>query len=274
MKEYTLPDLIKHHIVFSMEDTSYHAWLCVNYGKSLEVYRNTQIFLHFKEYDYYQTLRYEKRVLSYLAGRYAAKHAVSALLGEESLERIYIKRGLFHYPIVQHEYRSNIQVSISHCEQIGAALAFDEETPMGLDVERVHVDKRVVIAGLMTGDELKMVRSMCLPEEVVLTMLWTCKEALSKVIRTGLTIAPEMLEISYCSVKESYNHCEYRHFTSFCAASFIVGNYVYSIAYPKRLGLQNSDATVIRKSLMLFHEKEEEFHEFTKNSTSITSRRD
>lgn len=108
--------------------------------------------LHIQERNYYNTLKFEKRIRSYLSGRFVAKQAIAALTGEDKLTHIGIQSGVFTQPIVISN-KQNIQVSITHCEDYGAALAFPEAHPMGIDLEKINSSQNGVLAAQITEFE-------------------------------------------------------------------------------------------------------------------------
>lgn len=65
-----------------------------------------------------------------------------------------------------------------------------------------------------------------------LTLLWTAKEALSKVLRTGLMTPFEIFEISKIEINDNYTMCYYKNFTQYKAISFTVYKYMCSMVYP------------------------------------------
>lgn len=59
---------------------------------------------------------------------------------------MWIDRGILHQPLIVHPAALNLQVSISHCDELGAALVFPEALPMGLDVEHIRPARQAVLA--------------------------------------------------------------------------------------------------------------------------------
>ncbi|BBB93464.1 MAG TPA: 4'-phosphopantetheinyl transferase superfamily protein [Methylomusa anaerophila] len=206
---------------------------CCSFSHKID-YEGIIQYLHTQERNYYNTLKFEKRSRSYLIGRFAAKQAVAALTGEEKLTDIVIQSGVFTHPIVISN-KQNIQVSITHCEDYGAALAFPEAHPMGIDLERIDPCKRDVLTGQNTEFEATRIVPLVAAAasyDAGLTLLWTAKEALSKILKTGLMTPFELFEISRIDIGDDFIMCYYKNFAQYKAMSFIVDNYMYSIAYP------------------------------------------
>lgn len=188
-------------------------------------------YLNSQELSYYNSLKFEKRIRSYLIGRFVAKQAVSALSGEEKLANIFIQSGVFRHPIVV-SGGENIQVSITHSENFGAALAFPEAHPMGIDLEKINVQQRAALEEQVTQREKSKIASLSISYDMGLTMLWTVKEALSKVLKTGLMTPFEVFEICDARNYDNYILCYYKNFPQYKAISFAIRQYMCSIVYP------------------------------------------
>ncbi len=57
--------------------------------------QNPNCFLNSEEIRYFESLIYERRINSFLLGRYSAKKAISGLSGEDNLKKILIKNEIF-----------------------------------------------------------------------------------------------------------------------------------------------------------------------------------
>ncbi|MUL33895.1 4'-phosphopantetheinyl transferase family protein [Priestia megaterium] len=211
----------------------YKAFMSLCYFPSINHYFETIKYLHTKELDYYLKLTYEKRVKSYLAGRYAAKKAISSFVQEENLDQILIEQGIFHQPIIVYPNANNLQVSITHCDDLGAAIAFPEALPMGIDIERISIERKAILRSQMTEREKDIIKSFPYSEEVMLTLLWTAKESLSKILKTGLTIPLEILEVNMLEIKGNTVLGYFNNLFQYCVSSWVFDEYVCSIAYPK-----------------------------------------
>ncbi|SFJ69916.1 4'-phosphopantetheinyl transferase family protein [Thermoflavimicrobium dichotomicum] len=231
------PKLSMNKLVLKGTDENYRANMCLCYSPFLAQYLETVKYLHPKELEYYFTLKFEQRIKSYLAGRYAAKKAVSFFVRDENLDRILIEQGIFNQPIVVHPNKMNIQVSISHCDDLGVAIAFSEELAMGIDIERISIDRKDVLRTQMTDREKELIESLPYSDETTLTVFWTAKEALSKILKTGLTTPFHIYEINQIEIKNGAIFSFFKNFTQYCTVSFIFGHYICSITYPRRTEL-------------------------------------
>jgi len=190
-------------------------------------------FLSVHEREYYDRLQVGKRKLSFLLGRMAAKTAISELLGRQDLLSIEIGFGVFQFPVVKTDVPQNLQVSISHCNEVAVALAFPEEHPMGIDIESIDQNKTKVIKGLVVAGEAQVIMDTGLLDAAGYTALWTIKEALSKIIRTGLTIESALLEVKTAVRMGDVYISTFRHFLQYKAISFPCDGYMCSIVLPK-----------------------------------------
>lgn len=209
---------------------AFRAAFCFSFFSSRDNYEDLIKCLSTEERDYFNTLSFEKRINSYLLGRYVAKQAVAVLTGEDRLSNIIIQKGIFTQPIVVTD--KNIQVSITHCNNLGAAIAFPEAHPMGIDIEEINENKRNILEAQITKFEKEKVNFIPITYDMWLTLLWTAKEALSKVLKTGLMTPFEIYEIYKYELYDNFIICYYRNFPQYKVISFNIGSYMCSIVYP------------------------------------------
>ena len=222
-------------LLMHMPDKDFKSGICICTSNDPFPYHELVKLLHPQEMGYYDSLAFEKRKKSYLIGRYAAKHAIAALAGDKcNLHAMVIQQGVFNQPVATLGYEQNIQVSISHCDDLGAALAFPEAHPMGIDIEKVQADKCRVMESQMTQAEKNMITHASCSYDRLLTLLWTAKEALSKILRTGLTTPFHVFEIDKIESKSDHSICFFENFGQYKAISFDVGVYVCSLVIPDR----------------------------------------
>lgn len=210
------------NIILHRKDKSFNAAFCI--AKSTLATDLSP--LHAFEKEHYHRLQFDRRRQSYLSGRLAAKQAVSILTGLTP-SSFYIDSGIFEFPVVKHA-GENIQVSISHCDDIGMALAFPEEHPLGLDIERINGERAEVMQTQMSGKEIAFIQG----SDLLLTIAWTIKEALSKILRTGLTMDLRLAEIKSLEKNGNYYTAEFCNFTQYKAIAFCTENYACCIVLP------------------------------------------
>lgn len=218
-------------------ENSFKAALCCCYFSGKTDYEGVIPYLHSYERNYFNTLKFQKRARSYLMGRFVAKQAVALLTDEENLANILIQSGVFTQPIVASS-ETNTQVSITHCDDFGAALAFPEAHPMGIDLEIINSKQRATLEGQVTELEKQQIVSLPIVYDVGLTLLWTAKEALSKVLKTGLMTPFDIFEVSKMELYDHYIMCYYKNFPQYKVICFTISNYMCSIAYPLKTELR------------------------------------
>lgn len=179
-------------------EVTYEGGICLCRSRSMPSEHLVRSLLCTEEQSYFDRLCFEKRKLSYLLGRYTAKRAVS-FLTHEDVKDINIGYGVFNNPIINSSGKGQrLEVSISHSDEVCAAIAFPSAHPMGVDVERIVPDTAAIIEGELTAIEMDLVRkcSKFTEQAVSLTTAWTIKESLSKVLKTGLMTPFALYEIS------------------------------------------------------------------------------
>lgn len=228
------PALRCHNRTINMEydKVRYRACLSVN-CETLEALRSDPGFLHPEEKVYYDNLCVDRRRMSFLLGRKSAKQAIAELTGHTDLQSIAITYGVFQFPVVKGPFMQSVQVSISHSDDAGIALAFPEAHPMAIDIESVRDHKCQVMKGIIGEAEARLIEAADLPYAIGSTLLWTIKEAFSKVIRTGLTIDFKLIEIKSIEVQGQVFISYFTRFLQYKAISFQWQNYICSIVLPK-----------------------------------------
>jgi len=236
-----LPKIYLDELKFHGFEEHFKANISFCYFPQIYFYQEAVKYLHPKERNYYETLKFEKRIKSYLLGRYAAKMAVGAFTGEEQLDRILIQQGVFSQPIVTCLSQQNIQVSITHSDDFGAAVAFSEAYPIGIDLERISLNKTDILENQITETEKELIGQLMKTKlysyEALLTLFWTAREALSKVLKTGLLTPFTIYEIGKLEIKSGYIVSYFKNFAQYHNISFQLDHYMCSITCPKKTKL-------------------------------------
>jgi 4'-phosphopantetheinyl transferase len=209
--------------------------------------------LHPEEIDYWSALRFEKRQQSYLLGRYAAKQAISSYDPSVTYSDILIKAGVFECPVTYYPSSKRVQITLSHSQNLGAALAFPEAHPMGIDLEYIQPDHKITVGTVLTHNEKMLIssypyitaitsninrsNSIDIVENTLYTIFWTIKEALSKALRTGMMTPFEIYAIKNILPQDNFLVCEFENFAQYQALSFLLDKQVCSIVYPKQTRL-------------------------------------
>lgn len=194
-------------------------------------------FLTSEEQDYLKFIKSDKRLKSYLYGRYSLKKAVSQYSKEVQFKNINIKNGIFGQPVIELEASRSPGGSLSHCETCAASLVYDETLIMGIDIEEVNRNVKKVLENNITAHEASLIKNQAMQEALAFVILWTAKEALAKCLKTGLTVPLELYEVEKIENRDKYFKLTFTHFMQYSAFTFVFDTYVCSITYPKLIEL-------------------------------------
>lgn len=225
-------NISKGQLHFKRENSSFNIGLGAIRG-SLSSVTDQQKLLHEHEIHKFNDFKFDKRKHSYLLGRVSAKLAISTINKQLSSE-VYISEGIFSFPVIKHLKGDHLQLSISHCDDIGISLAYPEEHPVGIDIERVNEKSKDAMYSIINEREKAILTGLSIPETDGLGIAWTVKEALSKVFRTGMMMDFSSFEISKISHNGKVFISEYKHASQYKAISTFNPPYVISIAVPGR----------------------------------------
>ena len=214
-------------------DKEYNASISLVKKQSTTLPDSLQLF-HKLEKKYYETLKYDRRKLNYILGRFSAKLAVNTMAKIPCMQSINISSGVFGFPIVKCMEAKNIQVSITHCGFIGMSIAFKESHPMGIDIERISFDKEKAILSQISKHELELLDPLDINDIAGYTALWCAKEALAKIIKTGMMLDFAFLEIDTITQNGTTYVATFQHFGQYKAMCHINGNYAISVVLPRK----------------------------------------
>jgi 4'-phosphopantetheinyl transferase len=191
-------------------------------------------FMHPVELSYFDSISNEGRAGEFLMGRFAAKKALGSLTGTSDYRDICIARGIFSQPVVTMDTKNNFDVSITHKKNVALALAHSALYPMGIDIETLEDARCQVLESQLTPKEIRDIKREYINYELTVCQLWVIKEALSKVLKTGLTTPFTVFETcdhSFHSTEEL--RCFFSNFYQYHARCWCIGKYVIAIVYPR-----------------------------------------
>ncbi len=217
----------------SRSDSRMAVGLCVLSASTGALRHLRRQFLHPGELLLAAAMPVQKRADDFLRGRYACKRAIAALHPDVDPTGVHIGMGVFRQPVLQAPNTLGLQVSVSHSGAIGAALAFAEGHPMALDVEQYDAERARVIESSLTAHEVTLAAQMRLPRLQAYTLLWTMKEALSKVLKCGLTSPFHVLEVAAVEHAGAGLAACFRHFTQYRAIAFSLAENACAIVLPR-----------------------------------------
>ena len=190
--------------------------------------------LHGDELLQIAAYKHERRRLSYSLGRISSKLAIGSLTGILDLNQVHVASGVFLFPVVKGVSVHNLQVSISHSNNVGISVAYPEEHPIGIDIEKIDGNRKETILSQVTESEVKILKSKQAFDINSITSIWSVKEAMSKVIRTGMMIDFKYLSISDCIQSDKMYEFRFSNFEQYKGYSLVYANYVVSIVIPAR----------------------------------------
>ncbi|MBV8278276.1 MAG: 4'-phosphopantetheinyl transferase superfamily protein [Verrucomicrobia bacterium] len=230
------PRTLPYPVMIRRGDIELSAMLVIAFSDSVNSWMQAAAVLLGKtETAYFSTLRFARRQASYLLGRYAAKVALSAVLAEPDLRAIEIERGVFEQPVVRCSRSGGWEVTISHTEDVGVALAYPAGHPMGIDLEHIEPGQYETILSQLSEREIGWLNLRSAERLQFASALWAAKESLSKVLRTGLMAnirAYDLAEFNLIDARVWEGFFE--NFAQYKARVWMGSKHVLSITLPKR----------------------------------------
>jgi len=199
-----------------------------------------------EERDHLKSINNDRQRAAYLRSRFVCKMSVANYIPIEDLLSIKIRHGVFNQPLLN----VPISVSISHSKEYAACIVFPDELPMGLDLEMIHHDAEEMIGSQLTREEISFARLF--PEETKYsyTRFWTAKEALSKVLKTGLTIPMQLLEIERVELGKGYDVSYFKNFIQYKSITYTLIDKMISMALPAATHLNLTKIDPINNQLI------------------------
>ena len=168
-------------------------------------------------------------------GRLTAKLALGNLLKEPRLNSIGVNAGVFGQPSVLYRCEEAPAVSISHCDKFATAVAFPNGHPCGIDVESIDSAQADTMQSQMSDSELQWAAQAEGRLTQNCTLVWTAKEALSKVLKCGLMSPVEILELSeVLPLGPGQWEAHYRNFPQYKSLIWTNGSSAVSLTLPRR----------------------------------------
>jgi phosphopantetheinyl transferase len=189
---------------------------------------------HDTELAYLEELTYDRRKRSYTLGRLSAKLAVKKLTNDMPANSIHIESGVFGFPIVNSPSVKNMQVSITHSGPLGVSIAFEERHPMGIDLEKIRPNNDKVILNQISDHEKSLLQEIHKYNLEGFTSIWCAKEALSKILKTGMMINFDFLEIDNVEITSNTIIYEFKNFGQYKALCHTNEMYAIALVLPKK----------------------------------------
>lgn len=197
-------------------------------------------FLHPNELAYLRSLEFDRRKRSFLLGRLAAKQALARYLeGAIDPAAIEIVPGVFQQPVVRAGSIGPVGVSLAHSQRVACAVAYSELHPLAIDVEDPLPSRDDVIKTQLDPEELDRAAAAWPAGPSHCTMIWTAKEALSKILRCGMTCPFELLAVKELYAAGGLFGGQFANFTQYRFQTWVMGASIVSLVLPR-----NSELTV------------------------------
>jgi 4'-phosphopantetheinyl transferase len=205
-------------------------------------------FLSSPEISYLETLRFPLRRNSFLLGRYAAKEALTACLEHSDSSRIEIVKGIFEQPIVVPDRGRSAELSLSHSAGTAVAVACAVGHPIGVDLEFIQTGKSDFLDSCFTPQDERLMGTISQPPNVSRFILWSMKEALSKVLRCGLMTPFQVFELSSLSPGGPASYvAQFTNFAQYKAQAWVLDQFVLSIVLPRKTELDFATNILIKR---------------------------
>ena len=240
--QYTLPvnmpDVTEIPVIMHVKGLSHMAVIALAGIPASEQSRHSiRQVLHPEEIDLYDRFTASTRKQTYLMGRYVAKSALQVFISRKFPE-IHISTGKNGSPVIEGSHGSNVHISISHCKDVAVAVAFKRELQMAVDIERARPDKTEVLRKELTGNYQVMETLDNICELNLLTMLWTIKEAASKL--SGKGIHGDHTQYDVCKIvphKDRYTG-QFSYDSSYRFDTCCYQDLVLTLVYPSEVILE------------------------------------
>ncbi|KJL02055.1 MULTISPECIES: 4'-phosphopantetheinyl transferase family protein [Priestia] len=187
-----------------------------------------------REYEYLEMYRASKRIVEVKKSLYCGKSAIRAFLGLDlsQIKNISLLKGVFGQPVIVNNIGLPISlgISITHTHKTLGILIFDQLHPMGIDIETKTKNDSEFLGTYLTKCERKMIEESkgILSKET----LFSAKESLSKVLKTGLTSPLSIYEISEWAVDNNIISFFYKNFVQYKSTVMIMEDEIRSITLP------------------------------------------
>ncbi|SHO44493.1 MBL fold metallo-hydrolase [Anaerocolumna xylanovorans] len=218
--------------------------VCIERMSSIIQDHSLNYYLSNKEKAELESIAFEKRRKEFVLGKQVSKKAISMLSVQNEFADISIEHGIFHQPIVKLGTNENIQISLSHCNKYIVAIAFNESFPCAIDIEAVVPKNGEIIHSQLTEDEKNFLVKFENEKAMMYTVLWTAKEAISKILKTGLTSELNLYEINEIQKEGKIFRGTFKNFYQYEFIARRYGDCICTIALPKNAGILRKDKLI------------------------------
>jgi len=228
--------LWRQKIIFPFLNFSFECHFCLASlsCESLEIWGKN--YLHPLEFWEHENLTNKRRKHDYLLRNYCVKQVILPCLKKplNYAKHLHISKEINQQAFLMSDriYHSHLQISITHSETLGFAVAFEGLYPLGIDIEKINLQKFQSIESLMTSEEKGLTKDFIHTKELNAIILWTAKEALCKAVGGGLSVFSEITQVIGIFSNQSYTEILFKHLSGYRAYSFLFEDYIITIAFP------------------------------------------
>jgi phosphopantetheinyl transferase (holo-ACP synthase) len=104
---------------------------------------------------------------------------------------------------------------------------------MGIDIEEIHMDKLPALERQVTGSERDMIINSAIGSMEGNTLVWTVKESLSKILKTGMMVDYGLLGLDTLKMENGMWISTFTNFRQYKGLSCLFENYIISCVLPK-----------------------------------------
>lgn len=151
-------------------------------------------------------LRFPKRRADWRLGRWTAKCAVAACLGEQiDPAEIEVRAAASGAPEVFRAGRPmGVEISLSHCAGVACCAVADRAGAIGCDLERIEPRSAAFVADYFTAEEQNRIGQAAHSErDALVTLLWSAKESALKALRVGLRVDTRSVAVHHMGPRTS-----------------------------------------------------------------------
>ena len=218
-----------HQIHAVSKSRSYRIEISYIKETKIDCLENITTLLHERELEELRKFKTVDGRKSFLLGKYSAKEAISKS-HQIPLNEILIEHGIFGQPIVYPAYL-DLEVSIAHTKHSSLSILYPNGLLSGCDIEIVQTNNLKSIEIALSSTEL----NLCEESPILLHILWSARESLSKALRLGFLVDMKILEINTLVYTNNVYMITFTYFPSLIGYSIERNGEILCLVMPKRL---------------------------------------
>jgi phosphopantetheinyl transferase len=198
-----------------------------------------------QEWERASVFQHDRARNAFLLGRRCAKRALTLLESNLDLKSISLLSGVAGNPILQ-GVLNPYEASISHSLDFAVAVTSPAQHPVTIDLERIRPDRVEAIERMLTPAELEMVQATKDPASTS-TLIWTAKEALSKWLRSGMSLHFKVLEVKSLQTEPDRISGQFSSVFHLRFESWRVADWWITLVFPNKSRFKGFDPETLQK---------------------------